>query len=96
MVESHIFIFFLLGDHWTTRCPYKDTLQPLQEILDTDKKEPGTEGTPEPEAAKQVKKEVWEGGGVVKGLEIHERSSLGRAHKKKKTVQFEYQIISFR
>ena len=41
-----------VGDHWTTRCPYKDTLQPLQEILD-DKKE-GGESTPEPEGAKQV------------------------------------------
>ena len=26
------------GDHWTTRCPYKDTLAPLQEALDGDKK----------------------------------------------------------
>ncbi len=23
------------GDHWTTKCPYKDTLQPLEEILDS-------------------------------------------------------------
>lgn len=23
------------GDHWTTKCPYKDTLQPLQESLQT-------------------------------------------------------------
>ena len=27
-----------LGDHWTTRCPYKDTLAPLQDILEGDKK----------------------------------------------------------
>jgi len=26
------------GDHWTTKCPYKDTLAPLQESLDADKK----------------------------------------------------------
>merc|ERR1712170_306203 len=30
------------GDHWTTRCPYKDTLAPLQESLD-DKKKPEDE-----------------------------------------------------
>lgn len=26
------------GDHWTTRCPYKDTLAPIQDVLDSDKK----------------------------------------------------------
>ena len=26
------------GDHWTTKCPYKDSLAPLQESLDADKK----------------------------------------------------------
>jgi len=26
------------GDHWTTRCPYKDTLAPIQDALDGDKK----------------------------------------------------------
>ena len=26
------------GDHWTTKCPYKDSLAPLQESLDGDKK----------------------------------------------------------
>ncbi|GFO08232.1 fibrinogen c domain-containing protein 1 [Plakobranchus ocellatus] len=31
------------GDHWTTKCPYKDTLQPLQEKLE--------EGTKNPEIA---------------------------------------------
>ncbi|XP_005109948.2 eukaryotic translation initiation factor 3 subunit G [Aplysia californica] len=31
------------GDHWTTKCPYKDTLQPLQEKLE--------EGTKKPEIA---------------------------------------------
>ena len=30
------------GDHWTTRCPYKDTLAPLQDVLDTDKKKEDT------------------------------------------------------
>nr|QQL94309.1 initiation factor 3 [Urechis unicinctus] len=30
------------GDHWTTRCPYKDSLQPLQESLDPEKNK--TEG----------------------------------------------------
>ncbi|XP_046360921.1 eukaryotic translation initiation factor 3 subunit G-like [Haliotis rufescens] len=29
------------GDHWTTRCPYKDTLAPLQEKLAEDGKPPG-------------------------------------------------------
>lgn len=37
------------GDHWTTRCPYKDTLQPLQENLKEGEKKPeaaaGTTGT---------------------------------------------------
>ena len=28
------------GDHWTTRCPYKDTLQPLQENLKEGEKKP--------------------------------------------------------
>ncbi|KAL4218601.1 Eukaryotic translation initiation factor 3 subunit G [Mactra antiquata] len=28
------------GDHWTTKCPYKDTLGPIQETLETDKKKP--------------------------------------------------------
>lgn len=26
------------GDHWTTKCPYKDSLAPLQESLDAEKK----------------------------------------------------------
>ncbi|WAR31708.1 EI3GA-like protein [Mya arenaria] len=26
------------GDHWTTKCPYKDTLAPIQESLEGDKK----------------------------------------------------------
>lgn len=30
------------GDHWTTRCPYKDTLQPLQENLKEGEKKPET------------------------------------------------------
>ncbi|ESP00908.1 hypothetical protein LOTGIDRAFT_238461 [Lottia gigantea] len=34
------------GDHWTTKCPYKDTLAPLQEHLteDASKKAPGEGG----------------------------------------------------
>ncbi|KAI8779532.1 Eukaryotic translation initiation factor 3 subunit G [Biomphalaria glabrata] len=28
------------GDHWTTKCPYKDTLQPLQEKLEEGAKKP--------------------------------------------------------
>lgn len=34
------------GDHWTTKCPYKDTLAPLQESLTQ-----GGEATPPNEAA---------------------------------------------
>jgi len=40
------------GDHWTTKCPYKDTLQPLQEKLEEGAKKPeagavaGPGGTP--------------------------------------------------
>jgi len=41
------------GDHWTTKCPYKDTLQPLQEKLEEGAKKPeippvggGPAGTP--------------------------------------------------
>ena len=34
------------GDHWTTKCPYKDTLVPLQESLNQ-----GGEATPPNEAA---------------------------------------------
>ena len=41
------------GDHWTTRCPYKDTLAPLQETLSEDKK-PGETGTPSTTAAAAV------------------------------------------
>lgn len=26
------------GDHWTTRCPYKDTLAPISDANDPDKK----------------------------------------------------------
>jgi len=39
------------GDHWTTKCPYKDSLAPLQESLDAEKKkeEPPT-GGPNPVA----------------------------------------------
>ncbi|CAH1787520.1 unnamed protein product [Owenia fusiformis] len=36
------------GDHWTTKCPYKDTLTPLQDALesaDKPKPEPGAENT---------------------------------------------------
>jgi len=29
-------------DHWTTHCPYKDTLRPLQESLKGDEKSPAT------------------------------------------------------
>ncbi|XP_060606597.1 eukaryotic translation initiation factor 3 subunit G-like [Ruditapes philippinarum] len=34
------------GDHWTTKCPYKDTLAPLQETLEGDKKKPEEPGAP--------------------------------------------------
>lgn len=34
------------GDHWTTKCPYKDTLAPLQESLNQ-----GGEATPPNETA---------------------------------------------
>ncbi|XP_052220917.1 eukaryotic translation initiation factor 3 subunit G-like [Dreissena polymorpha] len=35
------------GDHWTTKCPYKDTLAPIQESLEGgDKKKQDDPGTP--------------------------------------------------
>lgn len=33
------------GDHWTPKCPYKDTLQPLDELLDS-KNAPATAAPP--------------------------------------------------
>ncbi|XP_070532535.1 eukaryotic translation initiation factor 3 subunit G-like [Ptychodera flava] len=36
------------GDHWTTKCPYKDTLEPLQMEEDKNKPKPGAE-PPKPE-----------------------------------------------
>lgn len=32
------------GDHWTTKCPYKDSLQPLQEIEDKEKAKESGDG----------------------------------------------------
>jgi len=32
------------GDHWTTKCPYKDTLAPPQENADSDKAKEGEGG----------------------------------------------------
>jgi len=42
------------GDHWTTKCPYKDSLAPLQE-LDADKKkdEPASNAAPQTAAGGQ-------------------------------------------
>lgn len=34
------------GDHWTTRCPYKDSLAPLQESLNEDAKSGDAAETP--------------------------------------------------
>ncbi|XP_041370284.1 eukaryotic translation initiation factor 3 subunit G-like [Gigantopelta aegis] len=34
------------GDHWTTRCPYKDTLAPIQEKLNEDQKSEVAPATP--------------------------------------------------
>ena len=56
------------GDHWTTRCPYKDTLGPLQEELTKDPNAeaapggvpaaPGTAAAPAAPAAKATGKYV--------------------------------------
>lgn len=32
------------GDHWTTKCPYKDSLQPLKEIEDKEKAKDNVDG----------------------------------------------------
>jgi len=56
------------GDHWTTKCPYKDSLAPLQE-LDADKKkdEPASNAAPQtaaggPRPGKYVPPSLREGG----------------------------------
>ncbi|XP_033110408.1 eukaryotic translation initiation factor 3 subunit G-like [Anneissia japonica] len=38
------------GDHWTTKCPYKDTLEPLQKELAAADKPPEENGVAEPGA----------------------------------------------
>jgi len=57
------------GDHWTTKCPYKDSLAPLQESLDADKKkdEPASNAAQQasaggPRAGKYVPPSLREGG----------------------------------
>jgi len=57
------------GDHWTTKCPYKDTLAPLQESLDADKKkdEPASNAAQQtaaggPRPGKYVPPSLREGG----------------------------------
>ncbi|KAL5011601.1 hypothetical protein ScPMuIL_010152 [Solemya velum] len=66
------------GDHWTTKCPYKDTLAPLQEKLQEGEKTAeapgGAPGTPAPAAAsaqpktgKYVPPSLREGGSKGRG-----------------------------
>lgn len=57
------------GDHWTTKCPYKDSLAPLQESLDADKKkdEPASNAAQQtaaggPRPGKYVPPSLREGG----------------------------------
>lgn len=57
------------GDHWTTKCPHKDSLVPLQESLDADKKkeEPAPSTTQQtaaggPRPGKYVPPSLREGG----------------------------------
>lgn len=45
------------GDHWTTKCPYKDSLQPLKDIEDKEKGKDGVDAGPA----------ASEGGGKIAG-----------------------------
>jgi len=36
------------GDHWTTKCPYKDSLQPLKDIEDKEKAKDNVDAAPVP------------------------------------------------
>uniref|UniRef100_T1IR28 Eukaryotic translation initiation factor 3 subunit G n=1 Tax=Strigamia maritima TaxID=126957 RepID=T1IR28_STRMM len=54
-------------DHWTTQCPYKDTLGPLQETLKGDEKKPAAAGSPaatddKPKTGKYVPPSLRDGG----------------------------------
>lgn len=54
------------GDHWTTKCPYKDTLAPLQETLEGDKKKiEENPGVPAAAAATQPVPSAKAGGKYV-------------------------------
>ncbi|KAL8562417.1 hypothetical protein ACOMHN_066131 [Nucella lapillus] len=61
------------GDHWTTKCPYKDTLAPLQEKLSEDKpsEAPPTSGAvaanPKPTGSKYVPPSLRDGASKGKG-----------------------------
>ncbi|CAG5118949.1 unnamed protein product [Candidula unifasciata] len=62
------------GDHWTTKCPYKDTLQPLQEKLEegakkTEAPPASSTASPAPKAAggKYIPPTLREGGNKGRG-----------------------------
>jgi len=46
------------GDHFTTKCPYKDTLQPLEDMLDGKDGTPDRAASPEPSAVTGPKKYI--------------------------------------
>lgn len=68
------------GDHWTTKCPYKDSLAPLQETLDPKKDEAPSDGSastttapPLSRSAKYIPPSMREGGNK-RGESMNSRS----------------------
>ncbi|XP_059150986.1 eukaryotic translation initiation factor 3 subunit G-like isoform X2 [Physella acuta] len=60
------------GDHWTTKCPYKDTLQPLQEKLEEGTKKPdiapvSSSPAPKPTGGKYIPPTLREGANKGRG-----------------------------
>ncbi|XP_045200992.2 eukaryotic translation initiation factor 3 subunit G-like [Mercenaria mercenaria] len=66
------------GDHWTTKCPYKDTLAPLQETLEGDKKKPDEAGTPVAAAAAAAPAAANKPGGKYVPPSMRDGAAKGR------------------
>ncbi|KAJ8303748.1 hypothetical protein KUTeg_018671 [Tegillarca granosa] len=66
------------GDHWTTKCPYKDTLGPLQEKLQDDKPAPTEAGGPAPQQQQAVAAAQPKTGGKYVPPSLRDGASKGR------------------
>lgn len=92
------------GDHWTTKCPYKDTLAPLQESLDADKKkdEPASNTTQQTAASgvrpgKYVPPSLREGGNRKgESMSLKNRGLFSVCHISKQCCCSENELLSIR